>query len=74
MVNDAKLAKNPYLGKDPLGTPPPDFNDTLLRQQSESIQRVAEKKKKLNNILIISGISLFVLSIAGMLIYKFKNK
>lgn len=24
MVNDAKLAKNPYLTNDPLGTPPPD--------------------------------------------------
>lgn len=74
MVNDANLAKNPYLGKDPLGTPPPDFNDTLLRQQSDSIQRVANKKKNTNNALIISGIGLFLLSIAGILFLKIKNE
>lgn len=74
MVNDANLAKNPYLGKDPLGVPPPDFNETMLRQQSDSVQRAADKNKKINNILIIGGISLFVLSIVGMLIWKFKTK
>lgn len=74
IVNDANLAKNQYIGKDPLGTPPPDYNESLAKQQSESIQRAADKRKKLNNILIIGGISIFVLSIAGMLIWKFKNK
>lgn len=74
IVNDANLAKNPYIGKDPLGTPPPDYNENLANQQAQSIQRAADKRKKLNNILIISGISIFVLSIAGMLIWKIKKK
>ena len=74
MVNDAKLSKNPYLTTDPLGTPPPDYNDNLVARQSQLIEEAAAKKKKLNTIFIVSGISLFVLSIAGMLIWKYKTK
>jgi hypothetical protein len=74
MVNDAKLAKNPYLGKDPLGTPPPEYSDDLVKKQSLLIEEAAQKKKRLNTIFIVSGISIFVLSIAGMLIWKYKTK
>ncbi len=73
MVNQAQLAKNPYLGADPLGTPPPEVSDEKARVQAEKIIN-SQKRKKTNQYVVWGIVGFSVLSICGMLIWKYTHK